>query len=90
MVYSHVGSRGSLSSLRHSGPEDFSEGLDEEELVWERAVRATMLTKEASFTQRWHGDNWESWDEPIDEGEMMSLWGPPYRRSEGEPPFGRR
>lgn len=86
----HIGSRGSLSSLRDAGPEDFSEGIGDEDLAWEQAVRAAMLTRQASFSQRWHEGDWESWDEPMDEGEMACLWGPFYRRPENEPPFGRR
>jgi len=89
---SHVGSRGSLASIRHTGPEDFSEGVPEEEREWEGGVRAAMLTREASFGARWHGD-WESWDEP--DGQEIALtarlWGTIYRRPEPvEPPFGRR
>lgn len=93
-VYSgpHVGTRGSLSSLRHNGPEDFSEGIPAADLAWEQEVRAAMMTREASFGERWHGD-WESWDEPDDQMIALTalLWGPTYRRQEQmEPPFGRR
>lgn len=88
----HVGTRGSLASIRHNGPEDFSEGIPEEERKWEGGVRAAMLTREASFGIRWAGD-WESWDEPDCQVAAMAaaLWGPAYRRNEPvEPPFGRR
>jgi hypothetical protein len=88
----HVGTRGSLSSIRHNGPEDFSEGIPEADAQWEQAVRAAMITKDASFGARWHGD-WESWDEPddLETGITAGLWGSTYRRQEPmEPPFGRR
>jgi hypothetical protein len=85
----HVGSRGTLSSLRNMGAEDFPEGIPGEDLEWEHAVRAAMLTREASFTERWHG-GWEPWDDPVGEAEMLCLWGPAYRRLDAEPPFGRR
>lgn len=91
VVYSgpHVGSRGTLRSIREGGADDLSEGIPEADKMWEQAVREAMITREASFGERWHGD-WEAWDEP-DTGEMVLLWGPGYRRREPmEPPFGRR
>jgi len=88
----HVGSRGSLSSLRHNGSEDFSEGIPEIDAQWEQAVRATMITREASFGAPWKGDC-GAWDESDSQVVALAarLWGSGYRRQElEEPPFGRR
>jgi hypothetical protein len=89
---SHVGSRGTLQSIRESGADDFSEGIPEVDFAWEQAAKAAMITREASFGARWHGD-WESYDEPDDQTTALTalLWGPEYRKQERqEPPFGRR
>ncbi len=84
----HVGSRGSLSSVRHSGGEDFSD-IDME---WEQMVKAVMISRDASFSMQWHGD-WENLDD-LDTILIMTqvLWGAPYRKRDEqvEPPFGRR
>ena len=64
----HVGSRGSLESIKHSGGEDFSDGLPLEDQLWEELVRAAFITREASFHQRYAGDDIGSDDpefEPI-------------------------
>jgi len=89
---SHVGSRGTLRSIRENGADDFSEGIPEADLAWEQGVRAAMISRDASFGARWHGD-WEAWDEPDDQVAALAalLWGPEYRRQECQgPPFGRR
>jgi hypothetical protein len=44
----HVGSRGSLESIKNGGGEDFSE-ISEEDQMWEESVRSAFITREASF-----------------------------------------
>jgi len=92
-VYSgpHVGSRGSIRNIYETGADDFSEGIPDEDVAWETAARSAMLTREASFGQRWSGD-WESWDEDDNATELTQLlWGlVPKRQELPEPPFGRR
>lgn len=53
----HVGSRGSLESVKHNGGEDFSEGLPLEDQLWEELVRTAFITREASFHQQYAGDD---------------------------------
>jgi len=80
---SHVGSRGTLSSLKNQGADDFSEGLSAVDVAWEEAAKSAMITREASFHDCWQGESHAgSWM-------AASLWGE-YQRPEKEPPFGRR
>lgn len=74
---SHVGSRGSLSSIKHCGSEDFT-NID---IEWEQNVKNAMITIENSF----HCEQ-ELLDEQ--DSQMISLicqlWGPEYRHNEQE------
>ena len=46
----HVGSRGSLESIRHGGAEDFSENIEEDK-EWERRVLMASISRaETPFT----------------------------------------
>jgi len=44
----HVGSRGSLESIKNGGGEDFSE-ISEEDQMWEESVKSAFITCTASF-----------------------------------------
>lgn len=90
---SHVGSRGTLQSIRESGADDLSEGIPAVDLAWEQAAKAAMITRDASFGARWHGGDWESYDDPDEQTTALTalLWGSEYRKQEcQEPPFGRK
>ena len=85
---SHVGSRGTLQSIRDGGADDLSEGIPDVDMAWELAAKAAMITREASF-----GNDWESYDDPDDQTVALTarLWGPTFRKQERqEPPFGRQ
>ena len=63
----HIGTRGSLESIKNSGAEDFSEGIPFEDKLWEELVRSAFITREASFHQRWSGDCIDSNDLEIEQ-----------------------
>jgi hypothetical protein len=73
---SHVGSRGSLESIKHSGGDDFSEGISLEDQLWEELVRAAFITREASFHQRWAEDGVESDDWELER--IKAVYGSDY------------
>ena len=73
----HVGSRGSLESIKYNGAEDFSEGIPLEDQLWEELVRAAFITREASFHQRWAGD--ESLDsDDFELAQIKGVYGSDY------------
>jgi hypothetical protein len=81
---SHVGSRGTLQSIRDNGANDFSESLPEEDRAWEQGVKAAMITREGSL-------NYIDMDSDQSVDLISLLWGSEYRRSEClEEPFGRK
>jgi len=72
----HVGTRGSLESIKYSGAEDFSEGIPPEDQLWEQLVKAAFITREASFHQRWAGDDSGSDDWEIEQ--IKTVYGSDY------------
>ncbi len=77
----HVGSRGSLESVRHSGGEDFSEGLPLEDQLWEELVRAAFITREAGFHQQYTDDDIEADDPEL--GLIRTVYGSDYESKKG-------
>jgi len=70
----HVGSRGSLESIRHGGAEDFSEGIPEEDREWEIRALASAVTLGDSFNMQWHEEVRGEFD-TYDLDLVERLWG---------------